>query len=390
MHPAVIIVGTGLAGYSLAREFRKRDAETPLIIISRDHAGFYSKPMLSNALAGNKTTATLLMKTAEKMATELNATIMPFTELAHIDSAARRLQLTNGECLMYRDLALALGADPIRITLTGDGAEGVLSVNDLDDFARFAEALNSTADKVIVKRVAILGAGLIGCEFANDLLARNIKPIVLDLADRALNRLLPPEASALLQSKLEQAGVEFHFGVSVDAVDKSEADLQLHLSDGTKWHADLVLSAIGLKPRVGLAESAGLAVKRGIVVDQFLQTNAEHIYALGDAAEVSGLNLPYVLPIMQQARALAATLSGAPTAVSYPAMPVVVKTPACPTVVCPPPAEAYGHWLVEQNDDGLVAKFIKDAMPEQLLGFVLQGKATSQRQALAMQVPALL
>ena len=390
MPAAVIIVGSGLAGYSLAREFRKRDAETPLIIISRDHAGFYSKPMLSNALAGNKTTATLLMKTAEKMAAELNATIMPFTELAHIDSNVRRLQLTNGEYLRYRDLALALGADPIRIALAGDGAEGVLSVNDLDDFAHFSEALNSTADKVIVKRVAILGAGLIGCEFANDLLARNIKPIVLDLADRALNRLLPPEASALLQSKLEQAGVEFHFGVSVDAIDKSEAGLQLHLSDGTKWHADLVLSAIGLKPRVGLAESAGLAVKRGIAVDQFLQTNAEHIYALGDVAEVSGLNLPYVLPIMQQARALAATLSGTPTAVSYPAMPVVVKTPACPTVVCPPSAEANGHWLIEQNDDGLVAKFINDEMPEQLLGFVLQGKATSQRQALAMQVPALL
>jgi rubredoxin-NAD+ reductase len=94
------------------------------------------------------------------------------------------------------------------------------------------------------------------------------------------------------------------------------------------------------------------------------------------------------MPIMQQARALAATLAGTPTAVNYPAMPVVVKTPACPTVVCPPPLDAAGAWSVQAFDDALEARF--HAADGVLLGFALMGGATTQRQALAAQVPGLL
>jgi rubredoxin-NAD+ reductase len=148
-----------------------------------------------------------------------------------------------------------------------------------------------------------------------------------------------------------------------------------------------VLSAIGLKPRTDIAAAAGLQVARGITVNRELATSAAHVYAVGDCAEVQGQLLPYVLPLMAQARALAATLSGKPTAVSYPAMPVVVKTPAWPTVVCPPAPGAQGEWVVTQDDEQIDARFMAG---EQLLGFALQGKAVSQRQALASQVPALL
>ena len=96
------------------------------------------------------------------------------------------------------------------------------------------------------------------------------------------------------------------------------------------------------------------------------------------------------MPLMQQARALAATLTGKRTAVSYPAMPVVVKTPACPTVVCPPAAGTEGHWQVTETEESLEARFVSASEPERMLGFVLQGKATAQRQAWAAQTPALL
>src|SRR3982750_272844 len=95
-HP-IVILGTGLAGFTLARELRKLDTTTPLVIVSRDHAGFYSKPMLSNALAGNKTAATLVMKPAEKMAAELNATLRPHAEVRRIDTAAQTVELGDGE-----------------------------------------------------------------------------------------------------------------------------------------------------------------------------------------------------------------------------------------------------------------------------------------------------
>lgn len=392
MSDPVVIIGSGLAGYNVAREVRKADAQVPLLVISRDHAGFYSKPMLSNALAGKKTAATLVMKTADKMAAELNAQVLAQTSVEQIDTATRTLRLSSGDTVVYRDLVLALGADPIGLPLEGNAADTVLSVNDLDDFAKFADALDTAANGQPVQRVAILGGGLIGCEFANDLLARGISPTVLDLADRALGRLLPPQSSALLQIKLEAGGAAFRFGVAAKSVDKANSDqgLVVTLSDGSQLETDLVLSAIGLKPRTSLAAQAGLTINRGVVVDQTLQTSAPHVYAVGDMAEVAGLNLPFVMPIMQQARALATTLAGTPTQVSYPAMPVVVKTPACPTVVCPPAVGAQGQWQVTEVEEGLEARFLGGPDGQQLLGFALQGKATAQRQALAAQVPATL
>ncbi|MEY4428339.1 MAG: hypothetical protein RLZZ182_1028 [Pseudomonadota bacterium] len=387
MSDPVVILGSGLAGYNVAREFRKLDTTTPLVVISRDHAGFYSKPMLSNALAGKKTAATLVMKDAAKMAAELNAQVLAQTEVTGIDTAQRQLTLGNGSTLAYRDLVLALGADPIRLPLQGDAADTVLSVNDLDDFARFAEALDTAKAGQPAQRVAILGAGLIGCEFANDLLHRQIEPTVLDLAERVLPRLLPAEASERLQAKLQAGGAQFRFGVGASAVNRSADGLQLTLTDGNTLNTDLVISAIGLKPRAQLASAAGLNVARGVVVNRQLATSAPNVHAVGDCAEVEGTLLPYVMPIMQQARALAATLAGNPTPVAYPAMPVVVKTPAWPTVVCPPAANAQGEWQVTADDEQIVARFVAG---DQLLGFALQGKAVAQRQALAQQVPAVL
>jgi rubredoxin-NAD+ reductase len=105
---------------------------------------------------------------------------------------------------------------------------------------------------------------------------------------------------------------------------------------------------------------------------------------------VHGHLLPFVLPLMAQARALASTLAGTHTKVAYPAMPVVVKTPAWPTVVCPPPLDADGQWTVTASEEAIEARFVATSNPEQLLGFALQGKAVSQRQALAALVPAVL
>ncbi len=380
MNP-VVILGSGLAGYNTAREFRKLDKTTPLVVLSRDAAVFYSKPMLSNALAGNKTAASLVMKPADTMAAELNATVLAHATVRGIDLRAQTVETDDGRTLAYRDLVLALGADPIRLPLQGDGADAVLSVNDLDGYARFAAALDGA------RGVTILGAGLIGCEFANDLLSRGIVPTVIDLADRPLARLLPEAASTRLREKLEAAGVRFRFGVAAAKVERGASGLVLTLSDGQMLHADLVLSAIGLRPRIALAQAAGIAVNRGVVTDRWLATSAPHVYAVGDTAEILGHNLPYVLPLMQQARALGATLAGTPTPVIYPAMPVTVKTPACPTVVCPPPPDAPGQWTAILSPDACEALFL--GADGQLLGFALLGQATSRRQALAAQVPPL-
>ncbi len=377
----VVVIGSGLAGYAVAREFRKLDPETPLLLLSCDHASFYSKPMLSNALAGQKTAASLLMKSAEKMASELRADIRAGVSVSRIDTAARTVTTRNGDAIAFRDLVLALGADTVYPSLAGDAADAVRSVNDLDDYARFAEALEGA------KSIGILGAGLIGCEFANDLLHRGITPTVLDVADRPLSRLLPAEASAWLRERLERAGVSFRFGVAASRIDRAEGGgVRLSLSDGSALRADGVLSAIGLQPRTALAAAAGIAVARGITTDRLLATSAAHVYAVGDCAEVLGLNLPYVMPLMQQSRALAATLCGSATWVAYPAMPVLVKTPACPTIACPPPPGAVGEWRIVSTGEACEARFVR--ADGTLLGFALLGTATSKKQAWAAEVPA--
>ena len=378
---AIVIIGTGLAGYTTAREFRKLDPSTPLHLISRDAGSFYSKPILSNALALKKTPAQIALNTAADMERQLAATVSPHSSVSAIDPAAHHITV-NGEAIAYTKLVLAVGADPIRLPLAGNAAESVLSVNDLSDYQRFRDVLDGK------QRIVILGAGLIGCEFANDLRSAGIDVDVIDPAAQPLGRLLPPQAAGFLRATLEAAGVRFHFGTTAQSVASAAPAIAAALADGTTIETDLVLSAIGLRPRIDLARASGLTVNRGIVTDAFLQSSAKDVYALGDCAEVAGFNLPFVMPIMQAARALAKTLHGTPTPVVYPAMPVVVKTPTCPTVVCPPPPGVDGQWEESVAADGVRALFHDSAGT--LRGFALVGAATKDKQALTKDIPPLL
>lgn len=380
MHP-VVIIGSGLAGYNVARELRKLDRETPLTVVTADGGQFYSKPMLSNALASNKTPAAIPLNTPEQMAAQLNATVRTRTRVAAIDTAARQVRIGE-ETVPYSKLVLAIGAEQVRLPLAGNAADAVMTVNSLDDYTRFRAALEGK------RRIAIIGAGLIGCEFANDLSATGYSVDAVDIAGQALPRLLPAAGAALLEEKLAALGVVWHLGTGVRSIDRDGRTLEVTLANGRKFSADLVLSAIGLKPKLELARAAELKVHRGIVVDRYLATNAEDVYALGDCAEVEGLVLPFVMPIMHAARALAATLAGRRTAVAYPPMPVLVKTPACPTIVAPPANGAVGEWLIERGADGVKSLFIDSA--GKLLGFALNGAATAERAKLARELPPVL
>ncbi len=376
MHP-LIIIGSGLAAFTLAREWRKLDAATPLRILTADEGCFYSKPMLSNALSGKKTAQQLATKSAAQMAQELDAEITARASVSAIDPARHSITV-NGEEIAYSRLVLALGADPIRLPLQGDAADAVMSVNDLDDYARFRQSLEGK------RRVAILGAGLIGCEFANDLLVGGYEVDIIDPGSRPLSSLLPAEASAPLEEALERLGVKWHWSVKAETVERTDQGLRLTLSDGSSVETDLVLSAIGLRARTALANAAGINVNRGIVVDNQLKTSAEGVYAIGDCAEAQGKVLPFVMPLMQQARTLAKVLAGTAAELSYPVMPVVVKTPACPLVVCPPPPGMAGEWTVEQPDSGVRALFHDNA--GSLCGFALTGPATAEKNALAQRL----
>lgn len=383
---SIVIIGTGLAGYNLAQEIRKCSGGARLTLITRDDGAFYSKPMLSNALARQKQASDLPTADADKMRADLNATILTRTAVINIDREARSLRLEDGEQLDYDKLVLATGARPVRFPIDGDGADDVLVVNNLDDYAQFRSRLEdeSRKDK---STVAIIGTGLIGCEFANDLALAGREVTMVGSGRAPMSSLLPIEAGQVLQASLSSLGVRWCLERTVSAINKKQQDYELVLSDGQTVQAGLVLSAIGLRADMRLADIAGIDYRRGVVVDRHLQSSDESIYALGDCAEVAGLVLPFVMPLMIGARALAATLCGEPTTVNYPAMPVLVKTPVLTTVVSPPPKGADGEWQFTNMDNGIKALFKNG---DQLLGFALLGDAVSEEQALTKELPVVL
>jgi len=377
----VVIIGTGLAGYNLAREFRKLDPQTPLLLITADDGRSYSKPLLSTGFAANKDADSLGMATAGAMAEQLNAEIRTHTRVTRLDPAHRRVWIGN-EPVPYRDLVLAWGAQTIRVPVAGDAADAVYPINDLHDYGRFRAA---AAGK---RRVLILGAGLIGCEFANDLLQGGHEVDLVAPSEQVMPGLLPLQAAEAVKRGLEGIGARFHLGATLERLQRSTDGLQATLSDGSQRACDLVVSAVGLRPRTELAAEAGLEVKRGIVVDRLLKTSAEHVYALGDCAEVEGLSLLYVMPLMAGARALAKTLFGNPTFVSYGPMPVTVKTPACPVVVSMPAVGSAGSWSVEARGNDVKALYLGAC--GELLGYALTGAAVLERLALNKQLPPVL
>lgn len=373
----IVVLGSGLAGYSAIRELRKQDRDLPVTLLSRDGGDYYSKPMLSNALAQRKDAAGLVLAPAAEMAEQLGIELRAHCEVSSIDAENKRLQTAQGE-LRYSRLVLALGADAIRIPLQGDAADCVMSVNDHGDYARFRAALHGR------KRIAIMGGGLIGCEFANDLVSAGHAVSVIDPGPYPLASLMPEQAGSRLLVPLAALGVDWYFNTSVGSVDAASSGYTLTLANGVSLHADLVLSAVGLRPRIALAREAGLAANRGVAVDACLRSSDPDIYALGDCAEIEGRVLPFVLPIMHAARALARTLAGEETQAVFPAMPVVVKTPAHPVAVLPVARDAAGGWQTLASGDGIKMAFVDTA--GRVSGFVLTGQYAGERSEMTKRV----
>ena len=428
----VIIIGSGMAGYTLARELRKLTTSLPIVMVCQDSGDSYAKPTLSNAYAQNKLADSIANASAAKMAETLNLTLLNFHQVTDINAAEQAIVVrslvnqASQTTLAYRDLVLATGAYSRLLPNIAVNHQTIFAVNHLDEYKSFQQRLNTLkSQKSAPVKVAIIGAGLIGCEFANDLIGQNtgnqtadITVAVFDKAARPLAQQLPSEAGIMLQDALTQSGVAFYLGTditsittNIDTSDNATVTISFDKDNQSQtFEADIVLIAIGLVANTDLAASANIAiassqhinptithlprtVQQGIKVDAYLATSAKHIYAIGDCANVMGSYMPYVMPLMNQAKALAKTLADpnmAPTKVAYPAMPVAIKTPSLPLVVLP----VSGHysddqlyWQTTPTADGMVMTAHPKDDPHSILGFVLAGKeAAKQRLTLTKQV----
>ena len=379
MSAPLIVIGTGLAGYNLVKEFRKLDADREVIMLTSDDGRQYSKPMLSTGFSKQKDDSDLAMNDAGAMSVQLSVEIRTFQTITKID-ADSKIVYVNEDAIPYGQLVLALGAAPINLPFKG--AEFALHVNDLMDYQVFYQAVQGK------KRIAVIGAGLVGSEYAHDLASAGYGVDLIAPEQQPLSNLIPDVCGQALIPALEALGVTLHMGKTANEITQHATGYSVVLNDGTTLDCDVILSAVGLRARTQLASDAGLVIEKGIQVDRLLKTSNENIYALGDCAQVDGLHLLYVLPLMNSAHALAKTLSGTATEVKYPVMPVMVKTPSLPIVTCPPAEGSAGIWEIDGQSPHLQVLF-KDSAGN-LLGYTLTGERVAEKMKLNKQLPAML
>ena len=380
----ILVIGSGFAAQQLIKSLRKLDAQHPIRLITADSGDEYNKPDLSHVVSRGSSAAAMTRQSGAEFAEQQRITLVPHCPVQGIDPARRTVLTAQGE-YSYGQLVLATGATAVRPPIPG--AEQLVTLNSQQEYAAIEARLQNA------QRILVLGAGLIGCELAMDMASHGRQVTLVDQASSPLSSLLPAMLSQPLHQALQAQGVSLQLGLGIREItprdpQRPDAGCRVILSDGRTSEQDLVIAAIGLKPNVQLAQAAGLSVGRGIQVDAGLRSSDPHIYALGDCAEVDGLNLLYVMPLMTCARALAQTLAGTPTAVSYGPMPVTVKTPVCPLVVSPPPRGREGSWSVEGS--GADLKVLCRDDNGALLGYALTGTAVQEKLALNKELPALL
>jgi len=271
---AIVIVGGGAAGLAAADMLRREGYEGALTMLSADAAPPTDRPNLSkDYLAGNAPEEWIPLR-GDDWYRERRIDLRLDTRVARLDCAGKQVQLANGQAVAYDALLLATGAEPLRIEVPGADPQRVLTLRSLAD-SRAIVARTQGA-----KRVLVLGASFIGLEVAASLRARGLEVHVAAPGKVPMEKVLGEDVGRFVQGLHEERGVNFHLGATVKTVDGIKAKL----TDATAVEADFIVLGVGVRPALALAEQAGLALDRGVLVDPYLQTSQPGVYAAGDIA----------------------------------------------------------------------------------------------------------
>ena len=375
-HSDIVIVGAGLAGWHVIDAIRSKDKEIPITLITADNADRYHKPMLTMAISQDKKAADLVRATGSEAAKTANVTLLAHTQVSDIDAASQTLQLvsanrsdpanTNDAVINYDKLVLAMGAHPIFPKSLPESL--VWHVNHIERFGQLQEKLSTGS-----QHVAIVGAGMVGTEIAEDLLKAGHKISLIDLNDAPLAQMLPAKATARIRQAIESQGIEFLGGYQVTDVVRNEDDrlevsyepLENVQGQANTMIVDHVIASTGLVVDDKLPAAAGIEFnpRTGIVVDApTLRTNANNVYAIGDCMSIDGVACRYVAPLRAQAATIADDILGHAHA-GYDHKPPMIrlKNKAIAVTVVGVP-QATGNWQVKtETTDELVMELFDDA-----------------------------
>jgi len=240
-------------------------------------------------------------------------------------------------------------------------------------------------------RVTILGAGLIGCEFSDDLASAGHEVVLIDPNTLPLAALAPTAISQGLHAALNAKGVQLKLGTTASQIDVLDNTLQVTLSNGESFNTDVVLSAVGLRAEIRLAQAAQLQTDRGIMINEYGQTSAPDIFALGDCAQYKQADgshslMPYVAPIMTAARAIALSLTGQLTTIDMKLAAVLVKTPSYPIALIPPTftVSKSGAWESNHAEGTTTSRYFDEG--KKLHGFAVAPQDAKSRNALLAEL----
>jgi NAD(P)H-nitrite reductase large subunit len=377
----VVIVGAGLAGYSLARALRALSVDLPITMITADDGHFYSKPTLSVSTSARTSVADLISRRGAQMQQDLSCQLMARTRVTQL-ALAEQVVFAGQRAVPYDRLVLALGSESALPPVPGL-ARGprVISVNHLDDYRQLTDKLSVGA------RVAVLGAGFVGAELANDFARGGYSVTLLDRAPGPLPALVPAPVGRRLSAALRGVGVTCRFGARPLNVVASNDSVRVELDGEPSLDVELLICATGLRP-IPFVQTSGLAVDRGVRVSRTLQTSDPHVYALGDCANLAPFNLQFVAPIAHAAATLSRVLLGMGAELNLPPLAISVKTPCFPIVSSAGPRPAETRWQVEEDDCGITALGF-DAAGE-LVAFALGGSHVASRSKYLSKLPPLL
>ncbi|OYX83574.1 MAG: assimilatory nitrite reductase large subunit [Rhizobiales bacterium 17-65-6] len=304
MAEPLIIVGNGMAAAKLAEELARRAlGRHAVAVVGAEPHLAYNRVLLSDVLAGKVTVADTQLRPAAWWQ-GMGVTLLYGTPAAGIDRAAKALVLGDGRRLAYSRLVLATGSEAIRLPIPGADLPGVTTFRDLAD----VHALMACARPGV--RAVVIGGGLLGIEAASGLAKAGAQTTLIHVMDRLMERQLDARAAALLRQAVEAQGVCVELNARSAAIAGADAVTGLRLADGRVLPADIIVMACGVRPSSQLARAAGLAVDRGVVVDDGLATSDPDIFAIGECAEHRGTCYGIVAPAYEQARVLARRLAG--------------------------------------------------------------------------------
>ena len=278
MGRSYIIIGSGVAGWSAANTVRAHDASGRIILLTEEPHGFYSRPGLAYVLNGLIPEDQILTDYDQELA-ELGVEIV--VRRVHAVQPEQRLVLTDGEQIPYDRLLLAVGACAVRPAIPGIDLPGVVTLDNLDDLRSILQSIRSARSAVVI------GGGITALELAEGFAARKLRTHYLLRRDRYWPGVLDEEESRLVESRLMAEGIQLHHRTEVARIlGRRDRVHAVETKDGGTIECRILGVAIGIRPRLGLARSARIEVDRGILVDEFMQTSVEGIFAAGDVAQV--------------------------------------------------------------------------------------------------------